>query len=167
MRGRIPEHPRVTLYCRADAAPPARRRQRTVRDRLATLAARGAVAGVEVETWPESVPLAGRDALDLHADVREAYEGFEAWAERAGVSLAPFFDRRERYTLDDPSDVTRECLLPVVALTVHGGEGVVAAYPHTDDGDPRGVDEALALLEAEGGPGVEASADEGQRGTAD
>lgn len=167
MTQRIPEHPEVRLYCRADAAQPARRRQRTVRDRLTALAAEGEVADVEAETWPRAVPLSGTDVLDPHADARAAYATFEEWAERAGVSLAPFFDRRERYTLEDPSDATLECLLPVVALTVHDGEEVVAAYPHTDDGGPRGVDAALTLLEAEAGPRVEAGTDEARHGAAD
>jgi hypothetical protein len=71
------------------------------------------------------------------------------------MSLSPFFDRRERYTLDDPSAATVECLLPVVALTVHEGDGVVAAYPHSADGDHRAVDDALATLESgRDGPSV-------------
>ena len=167
MVGRTPERPQVTLYCRADAAPPARRRQRTVRDRLAALAAEGAVAGVETEIWPRAVPLSRGGVLDPYADAREAYATFEAWADRAGVSLAPSFDRRERYTVADPSDTTRECLLPVVALTVNDGDEVIAAYPHTDGDDHRGVDEALALLGSEDGPSVEAGAGELRQGAAD
>jgi hypothetical protein len=167
MVGRTPEHPQVRLYCRADAAPPARRRQRTVRDRLATLVAEGAIAGVETETWPRAVPLSDGDALDPHVDAREAYATFEAWAERAGVSLAPSFDRRERYTVADHSDATRECLLPVVALAVRDGGRVVAAYPHTDGGDHWGVDEGLALLGSGGGPSVEAGEGELRQGVAD
>ncbi|PSQ12295.1 hypothetical protein BRC93_02575 [Halobacteriales archaeon QS_5_70_15] len=71
----------MTLYCRTDATP-ARRRQRTVRDRLTNLLDRGDVADVEAETWPRAVPLA--DPLDPHARAREAYATFESWAERAG-----------------------------------------------------------------------------------
>jgi len=96
---------------------------------------------------------------------------FEARADRAGVSLSPFFDRRERYTLDDPSAAARECLLPVVALTVHDGGEVVAAYPHTADGDHREVDDALAVLASGGGPTVDTGMGTGaggeRRGTAD
>jgi hypothetical protein len=148
----------VKLYCRVDAAPPARRRQRTVRDRLSALADAGRLADVEVETWPKSVPLSG-SGPDLHADAREAYRRFESWAERTGVSLSPFFDRRERYTLDDPSAATVECLLPVVALAIHECDEVVAAYPHTAGGDHRGVDDALATLESGGdGPSVDTDA---------
>jgi hypothetical protein len=145
----------VVLSDRRDAGPAARRRQRTVRDRLTSLLDRGDVADVEAETWPRAVPLA--DPLGTHARAREAYATFESWAERAGVSLSPFFDRRERYTLEDPSAATRECLLPVVALTLHDGEEVVAAYPHTADGDRREVDDALATPESASGPsaGVE------------
>ena len=63
--------------------------------------------------------------------------------------------------------MTLECLLPVVALSVRDGEEVVAAYPHTDDGDPREVDEALVLLGSGGGPGVEVEAGETPQRTAD
>lgn len=162
-----PRHPRVKLYCRADASPAARRRQRTVRDRLSALAEAGRIAGVEVATWPRAVPLSGSDPLDPHADAREAYDEFEAWAERAGASLSPFFQRRERYTLDDPSDVTEECLLPVLALAVREGDEVVGAYPHAADGDHRGIDEALAALESGSGPTVQAGTGTGERRTAD
>lgn len=154
------EYPRVNLYCRADAAFPARRHQRTVRERLGTLVESGVVAGVEVETWPTAVPLDGDDTLDPHADAREAYETFEAWAEEADASLSPFFECREHYTLEDPSSSTRECLLPVVALIVHEDGEVVAAYPHVVDGEPRDVDDALETLESSGiGPSVEAERD--------
>lgn len=168
MTEQVPPQPRVKLYCRADAGPAARRRQRTVRDRLATLAERGDVAGVEVETWPRAVPLA--DPLDPQADALEAYVRVEAWADREGVSLSPFFDRRDRYTLEDPSAATRECLLPVVALTLHEDGEVVAAYPHTADGDHREVDDALAALESAGpSAGAETGTDAGKerRGIAD
>jgi hypothetical protein len=170
MTRHLPRHPRVKLYCRADAAPPARRRQRSVRDRLSALARAGRVAAVEVETWPRAVPLSGTDPLDPHADARDAYATFEAWADRTGASLSPFFGRRERYILDDPSAATPECLLPVVGLTVHDGEEVVAAYPHTADGDHREVDDALAALESDPvGPSVDAQGDPGtgQGSTAD
>lgn len=85
----------------------------------------------------------------------------------AGVSLAPSFDRRERYTLADPSATNRECLLPVVALTLHEDGEVVAAYPHTAGDDHRGVDEALALLESGDGPTVDAEPGADSREAAD
>ena len=157
----------MKLYCRADASPPARRRQRAVRDRLSALAEAGHLAGVEVATWPAAVPLSGSASLDPHADAREAYAEFEAWAERTGASLSPFFERRERATLDDPSAATEECLLPVVALAVLEDDGVVAAYPHTADGDHRDVDDALAALESGVGPTVGADSGSGERGAAD
>lgn len=49
MTDRIPEHPQVRLFCRADAVGPARRRQRTVRERLSTLLESGTGPTVEAE----------------------------------------------------------------------------------------------------------------------
>ena len=169
MSARFPTDPRVHLYCRADPAPPARRRQRAVRDRLATLVDRGDVESVEARTWPASLPdeSEGTDrALDPAAPARSAYREFVDWAAEAGASLAPFFDERERYTLDDPGAATREVVLPVVGLTVRDGERVVAAYPHTADGEPREVDDALAVLES-GSVDPEVAADGPPSGVAD
>lgn len=117
----------VTLYLRASPATPARERQRTVRARFERLADDGRVGDATVERWSRAVPLADSPPAPDHE--------FRAWAEETGVSLSPFFDVREEYTLATDSLGVREVLVrPVMCLTVRVGGDLRAVYPH-DDGD--------------------------------
>ncbi|QLD87994.1 hypothetical protein HWV07_02650 [Natronomonas salina] len=113
---------RVDLYLRDETSPAVADQQRRARSRLED---RLGAADVAVEEHSKRVPADDEDALySTYADVR-------AWADDAGVSLSPFFQRRESY--DPTAQQVREMVtLPVLWLTVSERSALLATYPHVD-----------------------------------
>jgi len=115
---------RLVLWTRRPVCGP----RTEIIDRLTALQSAGHVAGFEVETWPEEVAISEHTR---HSRVVETYERFRAWAETAGVSISPPFDRRTVTTLVGRSEEV--LTLPVMCLAVHD-EGLRGVYPCTDSG---------------------------------
>lgn len=113
---------RVDLYLRKEVSPAVTRQQQRVRSQLEGGLPPEAIA---VHEHPKRVPAADDSPLfDHYTDVR-------AWASDAGVSLSPFFERREAY--DTTADSVREMVtLPVLWLTLSEDAAVRATYPHVD-----------------------------------
>lgn len=126
---------RVDLYLRDEASPAVTEQQRRVHSRLED---RFESTILAVHRHPRRVPAAEDDALYCeYTDVR-------AWADSVGVSLSPFFQRRQSY---DPSAgrVREMVTLPVLWLTVSEKSQVRGTYPHVD-GEVATVSEAVADL---------------------
>lgn len=114
---------RVDLYLRDGATPAVTEQQRRVRSRLED--GLGASA-LSVAAHPRRIPVADDGQL------YERYAAAREWAGEIGVSLSPFFERREAY--DPGAETVREMVtLPVLWLTVSDGAAVRATYPHVDD----------------------------------
>lgn len=125
----------VDLYLRDETSPAVTDQQRRVRSRLED---RLGAADIAVEEHSKRVPADGDHALySTYADVR-------TWAEDTGVSLSPFFQRRESY--DPTARQVREMVtLPVLWLTVSERSALRATYPHVD-GEVATVSDAVADL---------------------
>lgn len=114
---------RVDLYLRERATPAVAEQQRHVRSRL-----EGGLgsAALSVREHPRRIP------ADDDGPLRDRYASVREWASETGVSLSPFFERREAY--DPGAGTVREMVtLPVLWLTVSDGAALRATYPHVDD----------------------------------
>lgn len=128
---------RVDLYLRDETSPAVTDQQRRVRSRLED---RLGAADVAVEGHSKRVPADEDDDDALYA----TYADVRAWADDAGVSLSPFFQRRESY--DPTVQRVREMVtLPVLWLTVSERSAIRATYPHVD-GEVATVSDAVADL---------------------
>lgn len=138
------------LHLRGSVPPHAERQQERTADHL-----REQVGEVELErrVWPKRVP------LDGETDAVERYREFEAWADRRGVSLSPFFRVRESYS-SDTGERYDALVLPVLCLAAWRDDELVTVYPHVEDGTVRTVADALAALD-EGRLDADAGATEG------
>jgi len=138
--------------------------QTDVIDELEDLSDAGAVAGVEVRTWPSAVSLRGLG--DACHEYVEAFETFESWADEHDATVCPPFAVRRR-----DSAITHESeevlLTPALFLTLWEGDDLVDAYPHCEAGTvvtaADGVERIRAALEA---PGPEAEAPDTGAGSA-
>ena len=136
---------RVDLYLRQGASPAVTEQQRRVRSRLEASLGSGTLS---VREHPRRVP-----ATD-DSPVYERFGEVRAWAREAGVSLSPFFERRESY--DPAAGGVREMVtLPVLWLTLSEGSSVRATYPHVD-GEVETVSDAVSALVDGTVPGVAA-----------
>lgn len=126
--------PRFELHLREEVTAHAARRQREVVERL-----EDASYPLSVRTWPERVHRWSDGA------VLDRFEEFQAWADDAGVDLAPFFGSRGVYSVEEDRQVDA-LAPPVCCLSVHRGDDLVAVYPHVDGGDSRTVTDALDAL---------------------
>jgi len=114
-------------------------------DRLGELRTAGTIAAFEVETWPEEIAISEHTR---HARVVETYERFRAWAETAGVSITPPFDRR---TVTSLVGRTEEVLtLPVLCLAVYDDD-LCGVYPCSDGDRTWTVTDYLDACERSGG----------------
>lgn len=125
----------VDLFLRDEASPAVTDQQRRVRSRLERTLLPGALTVHEhprrIPTEEESVPFDG-------------YSNARAWAKESGVSLSPFFERRESY--DPSAERVREMVtLPVLWLTVSEASDVHGTYPHVD-GEVETVSDAVSAL---------------------
>lgn len=117
--------------------------QQSVIDRVESLADRGIFDEAGVESEWESVQIG---AGESRADALATIEEFEDWAAANGFSLAPAFQRRERYVTG--STVRREAVVfPVVALAVYEGPELRAVLPSSDEFGHYTVHEALEGFE--------------------
>lgn len=121
----------VTLWVRSDAPPVARERARRVRDRLA-----GRPVTTVTEYWPSRI------ALDANGPLAATFERFEAWADRAGVSLEPAF-RHTTFDCAITGDCDERLVTPVCCLSVERDGRVTAVYPHREGERVVGVEEGL------------------------
>jgi hypothetical protein len=130
----------IDLYLR-DGASSARPRQEALRTRLRRLESTPLVDELTEHVWPSRV-------CDDTPDLLERVEGWEAWAEASGCSLAPAFERRVVTSM--VSETTHEeVVLPVVWVDVRAGDQRLIA-PHVDDG-PYTVPEFVTALETRDG----------------
>lgn len=133
---------RCEVYLRNDTYGTYEAQQSVIR-RVESLADRGVFdeAGVESE-WASVHIKQGEDKDDALATVEE----FEDWADENGFSLAPAFQRRERYVTG--TTARREAVVfPVVALAVYEGTELRAVLPSSDEFGHYTVHEALEGFE--------------------
>lgn len=125
----------VELFLRSGVSAAVEKQQRRVRTRLERTLPAGSLS---VHEHPKRVPVV--DGSAVFERYREVYD----WASEAGVSLSPFFARRETY---DPTagDVREMVTLPVLWLTLVEGASIRASYPHVD-GEVATVSDAVAEL---------------------
>lgn len=142
----------VTLHLRASAPAAATRRQRTVLDRLQSLASDGVVPELRVERWSSrvTVPSNGDDGEPGPVAL---YDEFEAAAERADARLEPFFETREAVggllSAGPPTD--RVIVFPVVCLTVRRDGDLTGLFPCWKDGNHHSVEDGLEALATDPG----------------
>lgn len=122
-------------------------------DRLGSLSAADSIDAFRIETWPNEVVVSEHTQ---HTQVIETYEQFRAWADEAGVSITPAFDRR---TVTSLIGRTEEVLtLPVMCLAVYDDD-LRGVYPCTDSDETWTVTDYLDAYEAAGGPPAVPTAD--------
>lgn len=132
---------RVELYARDELPSVAEKRHEQVVGRLRDLAAAGHVDAVTTHSWPKTVP-------DRRAE-RESdrYERFVTWADERAVSLAPFFETRQRYTSETGETGTR-LVLPALCLAVYREGDLGCVYPHSTNDGSRSVMDGLRAIES-------------------
>jgi len=113
---------RVVLWTRRPVCGP----RTEIIDRLSSIRATGGIDDFTVRTWPDEVAISEHTR---HSRVVETYEQFRSWAEEAGVTISPPFDRRTATTLVGRSEEV--LALPVLCLAVYDG-GLCGVYPCTD-----------------------------------
>lgn len=137
---------RVELYTREELPSVAKQRHEQVVGRLRDLAAEGHVAAVDTHTWPKTVPERSGDRES------DRYERFVTWADERAVSLAPFFETRQRYASETGETGTR-LVLPALCLAVYRDGALGCVYPHsTNDGSRSVIDGLRAIETAHRGP---------------
>lgn len=137
---------RVELYARRELSSVAERRYEQVVDRLRDLAAAGHVAAVDTHTWPKTVPERSGDRES------DRYERFVTWADERAVSLAPFFETRQRYA-SETGEAGTQLVLPALCLAVYRDGSLGCVYPHsTNDGSRSVMDGLRAIETAHRGP---------------
>lgn len=122
----------VDLYVRAHASVSGPREHAI--EAVDELVARGIVADYEVHAWPSAVD------LTVPCDVTRRYREFEAWAERAGVTLEPAFSRRDEDNVIT-GEHTETLVTPLVCTAVRRGDELVAVLPCC-----RGEDDHVSVL---------------------
>lgn len=136
----------VDLYVRSDLPRPAERRADSMDAELQALQAEGDVSAYDRHTWDKRVRVGACSSA-----VRDRYLTFSAWAERAGVTLQPFFDTRERYNTE--TETYTDCIVvPAMTLAVTVDEEVVAVYPHADGDETVSVEDGVAAIRADDVP---------------
>lgn len=131
---------RVELYARSSLPSVAQRRRETVERRLDELVDAGHVGALETETWNKKVP------LDEPSFERDRYAEFEQWAGDVGVSLVPFFDTRDCYSMDTGERGDR-LVLPAICLAIYRDETLQTVYPHSTPQGSRTVLDCLNAIE--------------------
>ncbi|MDG5760338.1 hypothetical protein QA600_13425 [Natronococcus sp. A-GB1] len=136
---------RVALFVRADPATDTVERLGELVARARRLEDRDVVAEVEVKTWTTVRP--ALEALsDSASSVSATVAAFQAWADRAGYSLAPAFTRCETRSLLHSGSST-ELRVPVASLAVYEGGELRWVAPCVDDDRTYTVEDCLAALE--------------------
>lgn len=136
-----PSRPPAIVECYTRAAPSGTSIEGTV-ETLRGYRDRGVIEDLALARWPDEVVLEGY--AEETPQVAQ-YRRFRAWAERAGVSLAPGFTVRERGSLiDDRTDAV--LVLPERCLAVRVDGELATVAPHRADGTTYTVEDALADL---------------------
>jgi hypothetical protein len=131
---------RVELYARSSLPSVAQRRRETVERRLEDLVGAGHVGALETETWDKKVP------LDEPTFERARFEEFEEWASEVGVSLDPFFDTRDCYSMETGERGDR-LVLPALCVAIYRNETLQTVYPHSTPQGSRTVLDCLDAIE--------------------
>lgn len=134
---------RAVLFERRELPPPARDQANCIHSTLQTLAADGEIGGVERAEWVKRTPIE-----EFDSDLRDTYLSLQAWADREGVRLTPFFQTRECFS-PEAGERTDWLVLPAFCLALYGDEGVTAVYPHSDGGETKTVCDGLQALLAD------------------
>ncbi|MEF8783406.1 MAG: HTH domain-containing protein [Haloarculaceae archaeon] len=140
---------RMVLWTRRPVCGP----RTEIVDRLGSLSAADSIDAFRIETWPNEVVVSEHTR---HTQVIETYEQFQAWAEEAGVSITPAFDRRTVTSLIGRSEEV--LTLPMMCLAVYD-DGLRGVYPCTDGDETWTVTDYLDAYEAAGGPPAVLTAD--------
>lgn len=111
-------------------------------DRLSAFRSEGTIADFEVETWPDEVVVTEQSR---HSSVVDVHERFSVWADEAGVSIEPPFDRRTVTSLVGRSEEVLS--LPVLCLAVYDGEDLRGVFPCDDGTDTWTVTDYLDACE--------------------
>ena len=120
--------------------------QHDVLDRMRRLEEAGVLDESTVAGW-------GKQVLTFEADVRSetltVLDSFERWAEEAGVSLEPAFDRRVESPMLS-SETHEVAVFPVVCFALYEGNDVRAVFPCTTEEGTYTVEDALDTLALDG-----------------
>ncbi|WP_246982445.1 HTH domain-containing protein [Halorientalis marina] len=136
----ISEGVRVELYARSSLPTVATRRRESVENRLEETVEEGHIETIETETYRKKVP------LDEPSPERALYERFEEWASDVGVSLDPFFDTRECYSMDT-GERGQRLVLPALCIAIYRNDRLQTVYPHSTPQGSRTVLDCLNAIE--------------------
>ncbi len=118
--------------------------------RLGSLRSAGAISDFEVETWSTAVSVEG-DAPDDRAI--EAFERFDAWAEKQGLSVRPPFEVKTVSPL--VGDERTVLTLPILCLAVYDGTDLSGVYPCSDEETTYRIVDCLDAYDSEDDAGEE------------
>lgn len=133
-------HVTATLSVRETLPYPSQQRSAAVRTELETLVDEGTLDELSTREWPKRVPVGDCDGV-----VRDAYLAYSAWADAAGVSLAPFFATRECYSAEAGTHIDW-LVVPAFALAIRVDGDLAAVYPHSDGTETASVEDGIDLL---------------------
>lgn len=131
---------RVELFARSSLPTVAQRRRATVEQRLEELVDVGHVDELASTTWAKKVPLG-----EPSAEHRQ-YEAFTAWADDIGVSLHPFFDTRDCYSMET-GERGEWLVLPALCIAIYRDDRLQTVYPHSTPRGSRTVLDCLTAIE--------------------
>jgi len=131
---------RVESYARSSLPRVAERRRATVEQRLEGLVGAGHVTALDTATWEKKVP------LDEPSPERRRYEAFESWADDVGVSLQPFFDTRDCYSMET-GERGEWLVLPALCVAIYREDRLQTVYPHSTPQGARTVLDCLTAIE--------------------
>lgn len=120
--------------------------QTEVVDRLRTLVDEGPIVDLDADVWGGSMGVTQTEDRDPD-DTRETVAEYEQWATERGCTLRPAFEWRSVGSTDDEDRYGR-VVTPLITLAVHTSEGLLAVYPHVDDGDVRTIHDGIVALES-------------------
>jgi hypothetical protein len=137
---------RVQVWLREPAPHGARKRQRTVANRVIELAAQGAVDEYDIKTWAPATP-----ARRVEGGVRpecETVRTLERWAAENDRELPGFVicDQHSAYEGEDRAEVRR----PLICLAVYQDGELSRVAPCSADEGVETVSECLERLETDG-----------------
>jgi hypothetical protein len=134
---------RVELFVRGSLPTPSRKRRAAVEAELEALARQDAVDETTTTVWQKRVPI--EDCGDRAERAR--YNEFSAWARKAGVRLAPFFDTRLCYSTQT-GEKREELVMPAMCVAVYEDGDLAQVAPATDEDGPTSIADCLVDLAA-------------------
>lgn len=141
----------VQLYLRDDLPPIVAERIDTIVDRVDTLDQLPHIDSVDISTWEPITDLPSRRESRSQRILHE----FERWADAAGMSLSPAFDRR---SLDSAlcRRTYERTFVPIVAMAVSADERLRFVAPSRNERSTYTVDNCLDIVASHGIEGLEA-----------